>query len=142
MNQILTDEELINIADDEQFWDNHFGYQECDAYALAKAIEQAILKKLNSAEPVAEVIGMNLNYGSVLDNEIPTGTKLFTHPPAPSAIESQAAEIAKYKALCDQMGEALHFSHEETRGWYEELTGEDYNSPIINDALEAWRAMK
>ena len=53
MNQILTDEELITIADDEQFWDNHFGYQECDAYALARAIEQAILNKLSAQEPVA-----------------------------------------------------------------------------------------
>jgi hypothetical protein len=47
MNPILTDEELITIADDEQFWDNHFGSQECDAYALARAIEQAILNKLS-----------------------------------------------------------------------------------------------
>ena len=78
---------------------------------------------------------------------------------AADLIESQAAEIAelkgqcismameltgvpRYKALCDQMGDALHFSHEETKGWYEEITGEDYNSPIINEALEAWRAMK
>ena len=57
-------------------------------------------------------------------------------------IDDQAAEIAKYKSLCDQMGEALYFSHEETKGWYAELTGKDYNSPIINEALEAWRAMK
>lgn len=75
---------------------------------------------------------------------------------AAEAIKAQAAEIAeldalrndavlrldKYKALCDQMGNALHFSHEETKGWYEEITGEDYNSPIINEALEAWRALK
>lgn len=57
-------------------------------------------------------------------------------------IDDQAAEIAKYKALCDQMGEALHFSHGQTKEWCEELTGERYNSPIIKGALEAWRAMK
>jgi len=53
MNPILTDEELITIADDEQFWDNHFGSQECNAYALAKAIEQAVLNKLSEQKPVA-----------------------------------------------------------------------------------------
>ena len=73
-------------------------------------------------------------------NSFVENTSLYTE--SADLIESQAAEIEKYKALCDQMGNALHFSHEETKGWYEEITGEDCNSPIINEALEAWRALK
>ena len=82
---------------------------------------------------------------------------------AAGVIKSQAAEIAelremaenignlhsvtldeysKLKTLCDQMGEALHFSYQELKGWYEGSCGEYYNSPKINEALEAWRAMK
>ena len=51
---------------------------------------------------------------------------------AADLIESQAAEIEKYKALCDQMGNAMHmhgtpFLHHELR---------------YMEALEAWRALK
>ena len=44
-------------------------------------------------------------------------------------IESQAAEIEKYKALCDQMGNALQMM----RGFY---------PAYCDEALEAWRALK
>ena len=87
MNPILTDEELITIADDEQFWDNHFGYQECDAYALAKAIEQAVLNKLSEQKPVCYAFK---NYGkwSVVAEAVtdPTVIPLYLHP-APSVPE-------------------------------------------------------
>ncbi len=44
-------------------------------------------------------------------------------------IESQAAEIGKYKSLCNQMGNALQMM----RGFY---------PAYCDEALEAWRALK
>ena len=38
--------------------------------------------------------------------------------------------------------DALHFAHEELRGWHEEATGEDYNSIEINEALAATADLK
>lgn len=90
MNQILTDEELINIADDEQFWYNHLSYQECDVHALAKAIEQAIINKLNSADPVAwKGLSGHLVYDkkSLLPSTRELATPLYEQPPAQSAVE-------------------------------------------------------
>ena len=125
MNQLLTDEEIINIADDEQFWDNHFGYQECDAYALAKAIEQAILSKLNSVEPVAwqerqqTKTGLTNWYDSGKPpsrdrklSEVIGGIEyqwrpLFTHPPAPSAVEGWTAIHLKTGNEYQVIGEAI-----------------------------------
>ena len=49
---------------------------------------------------------------------------------AAEAIKAQAAEIAKYKALCDQLGEALDWHYGQ------------YADPESLKALEAWRAMK
>ena len=48
---------------------------------------------------------------------------------AADLIESQAAEIEKYKALCNQMGNALQMM----RGFY---------PAYCDEALKAWRAMK
>ena len=93
MNPILTDEELITIADDDQFWDNHFGYQECDAYALAKAIEQAVLNKLSEQKPVC--YGNQTALDNMLDDRVAEvagvrdgwrKTPLYLHP-APSVPE-------------------------------------------------------
>ena len=47
-------------------------------------------------------------------------------------IDEQAAEIEKYKALCDQMGVALDKA---------QFTGNPYNYHTT-DALEAWRVLK
>ena len=47
-------------------------------------------------------------------------------------LKKQAAEIEKYKALCEQMGIALDKA---------QFTGNPYNYHTT-DALEAWRAMK
>jgi hypothetical protein len=49
-----------------------------------------------------------------------------------AVLKKQAAEIEKYKALCDQMGVALDKA---------QFTGNPYNYHTT-DALEAWRAMK
>ncbi len=48
---------------------------------------------------------------------------------AADLIEVQAAEIEKYKALCDQMGVALQMM----RGFY---------PAYCDEALEAWRVLK
>ena len=45
-------------------------------------------------------------------------------------IDEQAAEIEKYKALCDQMGNALE--------WY----CRQNEDPDSQEILEAWRSMK
>ena len=50
-------------------------------------------------------------------------------------IDDQAAEIAKYKALCDQMGAAVAMFMDN------DCDADDY-FPKIKKALEAWRAMK
>ena len=47
-------------------------------------------------------------------------------------LKKQAAEIEKYKALCEQMGIALDKA---------QFTGNPYNYHTT-EALEAWRAMK
>ena len=47
-------------------------------------------------------------------------------------IESQAAEIEKYKTLCEQMGNAIEDA---------ESTGTPFSNQTMK-ALEAWRAMK
>ncbi len=49
-----------------------------------------------------------------------------------AVLKKQAAEIEKYKALCDQMGVALDKA---------QFTGNPYNYHTT-DALEAWRALK
>jgi len=49
-----------------------------------------------------------------------------------AVLKKQAAEIGKYKALCDQMGIALDKA---------QFTGNPYNYHTT-DALEAWRALK
>ena len=49
-----------------------------------------------------------------------------------AVLKKQAAEIGKYKALCDQMGVALDKA---------QFTGNPYNYHTT-DALEAWRALK
>ena len=46
-----------------------------------------------------------------------------------AVLKKQAAEIEKYKALCDQMGNALQMM----RGFY---------PAYCDEALEAWRALK
>lgn len=82
MSQILTDEEIKNI-DPDRLAENY-----------ARAIEAAILSKLNSAEPVAYCnpnTGM-LYYATHTTFDVPESVKaphfpLFIHPPAPSAIE-------------------------------------------------------
>lgn len=51
---------------------------------------------------------------------------------AAEAIKAQAAEIAKYKALCDQMAYAIEDA---------ESTGTPFSDETLK-ALEAWRAMK
>ncbi len=51
---------------------------------------------------------------------------------AADLIESQAAEIEKYKALCEQMGNAIEDA---------ESTGTPFSNQTMK-ALEAWRAMK
>ena len=52
------------------------------------------------------------------------------------AIESQAAEIEKYKALCDQMGKALDFIPQSGS-----MLGASAEEKRVV-AIEAWRAMK
>ncbi len=108
MNQILTDEELITIADDEQFWDNHFGYQECDAYALARAIEQAILNKLSDQKPIAymlrnDVDGVDLSDEAFSwDKDVTAGhtVAVYIHP-APSVPEGYV--MAPVEPTLDQI---------------------------------------
>jgi len=52
------------------------------------------------------------------------------------AIESQAAEIEKYKALCDLLGDALEL------GW-SPLPRKDADArELATEALTAWRSMK
>jgi len=63
-------------------------------------------------------------------NSFVENTSLYTE--SADLIEVQAAEIEKYKALCDQMGVALDKA---------QFTGNPYNYHTT-DALEAWRAMK
>lgn len=221
MNQILTDEEIGCIGHDVVTNAHTLDY-------FARAIEQAILNKLNSAEPVAWY-SPNEDHSdeAFMWDKDTSGDHLipvFTHPPAPisvtcqiyghvvgacdecnthaendvnetnkiladnylkltcgnpapsavemqelidqlnepnihfpgnfdtpkqanallmclcqeaaNALESQSTEIAKYKALCDQMGEALI----NLEGVSSVITTDEW-LPIY-EALEAWRSMK
>ena len=49
-------------------------------------------------------------------------------------LRQQLADHIKREVM---LRDALHFAHEELRGWHEEATGEDYNSIEINEALAA-----
>ena len=93
MNQILTDEELIRMSD---------GYQTADEdpkdfVEIARALEKAIINKLNSAEPVA---WMQISVEEGVSTKFPRDhlpkkfnadwwrfEPLYEHPPAPSAVE-------------------------------------------------------
>ena len=88
MNQILTNKEIAQVVHD-------IDCAEVRPFDIefARAIEAAILAKLNSAEPVGE---SNTFFGAMLYGELPIGTKLFTHPPAPSVVDAfpQAHRLA------------------------------------------------
>ena len=44
-------------------------------------------------------------------------------------------QVAAQAAVIEKLREALIYAHDEAAGWLEECTGEDFNAPLINDAL-------
>ena len=81
---ILTDEEIIDLFPDQDNGDGDIQY--------GRAIEAAVLAKLNSAEPVAIVTdytqgSYQRKYTIAWKNEVGVNARLYLHPPAPSAPE-------------------------------------------------------
>lgn len=79
---LLTDEEIIALQyqDDK---DDHF--------VFARAIEQAVISKLNSAEPVCWITpdgeGWRMRYEPPVTDTNLGWSPLYAHPQAPSAVE-------------------------------------------------------
>ena len=159
MNQILTDEEITLIVR-ECARGSSINRDGSTSHRIARAIEAAVINKLNSAEPVAWY-NPNEDHSdeAFMWDKDTSGDHLipvFTHPPAPSAIESQAAEIAKYKSLCDQLGEYLNDAATSLETIAMRSYGDDSyintmhqvrgyasaRASVARKDLEAWRAMK
>ena len=92
---ILTDEEIIDLFPDQDNGDGDIQY--------GRAIEAAILAKLNSAEPVAIVTdytqgSYQRKYTIAWKNEVGVNARLYLHPPAPSAPEGWRCPVCNLKA--------------------------------------------
>ena len=165
MNKGRVDEIALRV------WANTPTYATCDARKLEiLAFTHALLAELAKvSEPVgfiahnpggfyegSHIPAAPYDYAK-FHNGLPTaGTKIFTHPPAPSAMEPQSAEIAKYKSLCDQMGEALNdaatsletiamrsYGDESYLNTMHQVRGyASSRASVARKDLEAWRAMK
>lgn len=119
MNQILTDEDLWK--NNEIMSVNADAALSFDLLAkLARAIEQAILSKLNSAEPVGEVLWFDPSLqespekaGLIVDgymsfmDKAKIGDRLYLHPPAPRAVEGWTAIHLKTGNEYQVIGEAI-----------------------------------
>lgn len=46
----LSEEELLQITGNDLYWDHHFGYSDCHAVDMARAVEAAMLAKATAAQ--------------------------------------------------------------------------------------------
>ena len=108
MSQILTDEEITLIVR-ECARGSSINRDGSTSHRIARAIEAAVINKLNSAEPVGEVLWFDPSLqespekaGLIVDgymsfmDKAKIGDRLYLHPPAPSAVD---VENFKLKSL-------------------------------------------
>ena len=103
MNQILTDEEIFKLQYEMQCRDGGF-----HPIPFAKAIEQAILNKLNSAEPVGyRYMGVDGSWRFDVMGKGDIAEAVYEHPPAPSVPKGWTVIHLKTGNEYQVIGEAI-----------------------------------